>query len=68
MSSVILPRTSGNILSCAVSKSVQTSVTQKRSISKKVSNILSDAMKVARDQNLDVPAGIQAIATKLIEG
>ena len=60
------PRTLGSILSSLCSKAVKRSLQSKTPLTKQTVNAISSALSVAKDHTLDVPGGIQAIATYFI--
>ena len=58
-------RTVANICSTMCSKAFRRSVTSKTSPSDRVIGALKEAMKLASDQTLEIPAGLQAVVTHL---
>ena len=58
-------RSVANFMALLSSKAVQRATKSNATVPKKVADRVREALTVARDHNLDVPAGLVAIATKM---
>ena len=57
----------GNLLHCLGSKAIHRAVQKQQQPSESAMNALKESMEAARDNGVEIPAGIQALATHFIK-